>query len=382
MKKICIYTGARSEYGLLRPLISRFLASSKFETQLVVGAGHTIESQGNTILEIESDAFPIHTVLQARTEADSPKNISDLNAYQQIDFATYLNSNHPDLVVVLGDRSELLSIAAACMLFSVPLAHISGGEVTEGAIDNQIRHALTKMAHIHFPATETYKKNIISMGEEVWRICVSGEPGLDEILSLELPDETTFRRLANLPQDHPFVISTFHSETINQSINKDFLNELIEKITREFSFHILFTAANIDEGGVEINQTLEQLSQINEKVHFVKSLGKRNYYAAQRYAIAMLGNSSSGIVEAHSFNLPVVNVGSRQDGRLRNANCIDAAVDADQIIKAIQTALKPDFRQTIAKTKNIYGDGDASIQIVEFIKRLDWSSLLIKKSMF
>lgn len=381
-RKIIVFTGARSEYGLLKPLIQQLLQEELFDTQLVVAGGHLCQSQGYTITEIQADGFPVATAIDHMIETEDASGSSISNGQLQVEFAQFLSDYQPDLVIVLGDRSELIPVVSSCLFQSVPVAHISGGEVTEGATDNQVRHAVTKMSHLHFPATETYRGNLLKMGEEDWRICVSGEPGLDDILSLTLPSKTEFCQRFNLPTDQPIFISTFHSETIGQQINRAFLTELVNELCSKTDAHLLFTAANTDVGGIEINETLEAIAQNNDRVTFVPSLGKLNYYAAQRYCSLMLGNSSSGLVEAHSFGIPVINVGSRQDGRLRNANVIDVPVSVSAILNAIFEGRSPEFYERIATTPNIYGDGHACKRIVDFLKKIDWSQLLLKRSTF
>lgn len=383
MKKISIFTGARSEYGPLKPLIKEFLQNDQyFQTELVVAGGHLVKEQGYTIDEIIADGFPIGAKISHVVEGTSASAISKSNAYLQLHFADYLEQNQPDLLVVLGDRSELIPVVSSALFQNIPIAHISGGEVTEGATDNQVRHAVSKMSHLHFPATEIYGDNLKKMGEEAWRICVSGEPGLDEILTLPLPTKEAFLERFQLPNDRPLLLSTFHSETIGKSIDAAFLKDLVNQICQSTEYHLLFTAANTDVGGVIINETLRELAANNSRVTFVESLGRTNYYTAQKVAAVMLGNSSSGLIEAHSFGIPVVNVGSRQDGRLRNANCVDVAVDVSAILKALQTATDPAFKAKFSLLPNIYGDGKSSERIVDFVRSTAWDKLLLKRSTF
>jgi GDP/UDP-N,N'-diacetylbacillosamine 2-epimerase (hydrolysing) len=381
-KKIIVFTGARSEYGISKPLIHLLIKQREFDTQLVAAGGHLSKSQGYTITEIESDGFPIAIKIDHMVETGDASDVSVSNGKLQIEFAQFLKDYEPDLVIVLGDRSELIPVVSSCLFQSVPVAHISGGEVTEGATDNQVRHAVTKMSHVHFTATEIYRDNILRMGEEPWRICVSGEPGLDDILSTALPSKEAFYNKYGLPAEVPFVIATFHSETIGQTINKTFLKELITALCAHTNVNFLFTAANTDVGGAEINQTLEEICRTNDRITFVHSLGRVNYYAAQKYASLMIGNSSSGLVEAHSFGIPVINVGARQDGRLRNVNVIDVPVKVPEILDAFKKASSSEFRASIQKVPNIYGDGKACERIIDFLKSMPWESLLLKRSTF
>jgi GDP/UDP-N,N'-diacetylbacillosamine 2-epimerase (hydrolysing) len=381
MKKISVFTAARSEYGPLKPLIYE-LMKSDFIFELVVSGGHLDQSQGYTITEILADQIPVSREINSTIEEKGALGINLSNAKLLTGFAEYLNESSPDLVIVLGDRSELIPVTSACLFASVPIAHISGGEVTEGATDNQVRHAVSKMSHIHFTATQTYKENLMKMGEEEWRICVSGEPGLDDVLSTLLPTREAFFDNYSIPIDSKLIISTFHSETIHQTINRAFLNDLIIQLSSRKDCFFLFTGANLDIGGEEINETLTFLSNKYDNIGFVQSLGKVNYYAAQKYGSAMLGNSSSGIIEAMSFNLPVINVGDRQSGRLRNINCIDVSVNSKSIIASLEKALSEDFKKSLFNSSNIYGDGTSSKRILKFIESLNWNNLLHKKSVF
>lgn len=381
-QKIALFTSARSEYGPLKPLISKLIDSDEFELQILAGGGHFSHEQGMTYKEIIQDGFEIHTQLPFLTNDPNPAGVIRSNGLLNILIADYFERENPDFLLVLGDRSELIPVVSAALILSIPIAHISGGEVTEGASDNQIRHAVSKMSHVHFPATETYKENLVKMGEEEWRICVSGEPSLDSVLSIELPNKASLCEQYNMPVDKKLLLATFHSETIYNTIHPDFLELLIEKLKAESEYHMLFTAANTDIGGHEINAYLEQKAKSDDRLTFVKSLGKTNYYASLNCAEVVIGNSSSGIIEAQSFNVPVINVGSRQDGRLRNPNVMDVQVDCNEICNAIKQAQSSEFKSQFLQKPNIYGDGNASDKIVKFLSQIDTSKLILKKSTY
>lgn len=383
-KVIAVFTSARSEYGPLKPLISQLYKEHDFDIKLLVGGGHFLKSQGFTYTEILEDGFRIDHRFPFLEEADfSRESIVKANGVLQIQFCDYLQTHQIHLLIVMGDRSELIPMVSSAMLLGIPVAHISGGEITEGSTDNQVRHAVTKMAHLHFPATEEYKSNIIKMGEEEWRICVSGEPSLDSVLSLHYPEKQTLFTSLNLETERPTILSTFHSETIRNKINGQFIIELTEAIINHTNYQLLFTAANTDMGGEEINSAIRHLSGKHQRrVHFKSSLGKLGYYSVMKYADLMLGNSSSGIIEAQSFNLPVINVGDRQKGRLRNKNVVDVSPDVSGIIQAIDTIRSDSFITQFQDKVNIYGDGDASQRIIDFLKKTDFSRLLQKASCF
>jgi len=381
-KKLIVFTGARSEYGLLKPLIRELLNRKEFQTELVVAGGHFSTSQGYTIKEIDNDGFPVAAKINHLVETKKAHDVSISNGRLQIEFAQFLSEYGPDLVIVLGDRSELIPVVSSCLFQSIPVAHISGGEITEGATDNQVRHAVSKMSHIHFPAAESYRNNLMKMGEEGWRIHVSGEPGLDDILTQNLPTKSEFFAAYGLPLTRPLVIGTFHSETIGNSITASFLEELISALIEKTDAQFLFTAANTDAGGSDINMALQKISAQVERVTFIPSLGRQNYSAAQRYGEVMIGNSSSGLVEAQSFGIPAINIGTRQDGRLRNVNVIDVSTNTNDIVNAYFKAMSPDFRNSIKGLPNVYGNGNASKEIANFIAKINWDNLLLKRSTF
>jgi GDP/UDP-N,N'-diacetylbacillosamine 2-epimerase (hydrolysing) len=378
--KVLFFTSARSDYGLLKPLIEYLSGQPFFDVSILVSGAHFAEDQGMTYLEILSDGFQIdHKIDYLRTER-AKGDIIYANAILQIEFNDYISLNPKDLVIVLGDRSELIPIVSTAMLKGIPVAHISGGEITEGSTDNQVRHAVTKMAHLHFTSTEEYKSNILKMGEEEWRVCVSGEPGLDSISRLNYLSKDDLFDSIGLDIDKNTILSTFHSETIDNKINSSFIQKLVTSILEKNDCQIIFTAANVDIGGEEINDTIELLANKFQNVYFVKSLGKLKYYSMMKYAKVMIGNSSSGIVEAQSFNLPVINVGKRQEGRLRNNNVIDVDVNLNQILNHLELILNFNF-ETPANI-NIYGSGNACAIISSFLQNVDLDKLNLKKSTF
>lgn len=377
--KIAVFTSIRSEYGLLKPILRKLRDDSRFQLRLLVGGAHFSENFGYTIDEIRNDKFSIAKELPFLVEDGKPSALVRSLAILQHEIGLWLAEDRPDFLMILGDRFELLPVVTAALIEGVPIAHISGGEVTEGAIDNQVRHAITKMAHLHFPANEFYKSNLIKMGEEEWRICVSGEPGLDDILSMEYFSREELYQELSLPLDKPVMCVTFHSETIHNQITPDFVTNLLSEICRQNNFHILATAANFDHCGLEINKELELLSGKFTNFTYRKSLGKKRYYSLMRYAQCMIGNSSSGIVEAQSFGLPVLNVGKRQQGRLANPNVLNVEADISAVMQAIPLVMSDNFKTNHIGKKNIYGNGDASTKILDFIFETKHRDLLLKR---
>jgi UDP-hydrolysing UDP-N-acetyl-D-glucosamine 2-epimerase len=268
-------------------------------------------------------------------------------------------------------------------LANIPIAHISGGEVTEGVIDNQVRNALTKMAHLHYPALPEYAENIISMGEEEWRVKAAGEPGLDALSTMTYLSREDFYKLYSIDPELGFVISTFHPETIHNSVTVAKLDEIFDSVLAEYSGQILVTSANSDHYGRVINDFLIEKSKTTPRFHFKASLGQVNFYSSLKYADFMLGNSSSGIVESQSFHLPVINVGTRQQGRITNENVVHVVTETNQILKAVKLVLSEDFKNKVSSMTNRYGRGDSARTILKHIAdHIDRPNLLLKKGVF
>ena len=384
--KICIFTANRSEYGLLKPLIENLQNDEYFDLKLIVGGAHLRSEFGKTVDVIKADGFNIDAQFDFL-----PTNLNEKMSYDAISRLVHLSGDwfqieKPDGLIVLGDRFELLGIASSALVCNIPIIHISGGDITEGAIDNQVRHALTKMAHVHFPAVKEYRDNVIRMGEESWRICVAGEMGLDILDKfIPIPKEKLFKALS-LDMSKRTVVATFHPETISHQMKPEIVAEICSLMTDHFDLQVLVTSAAADEGGVEINNKLLQLSQGNKNIIFVKSLGQERYYSMLTYASLVIGNSSSGITEVQSFKVPTVNIGGRQTGRLQNLNTINANLKLNEIKSAISEALSPSFVSQFSGKSNIYGDGKASVKIANFIKNLmtvkSKQEILSKKTVF
>ena len=294
----------------------------------------------------------------------------------------YFSHQPLDFLVLLGDRYELLPVALNALLFGIPIIHISGGDITEGAIDDQIRHALTKMAHVHFPGTRESADRIIRMGEEPWRICITGELSLDAILNLRLRTKEELFESLKLDPALSVICATFHPETIENKITPDFINTLCLELVKEPTCQIVLTAANADVGGYEINTLLRTLPRENRRIHFFESLGQLNYFSLLAQSSVVLGNSSSGIVEAKSFNVPVVDVGKRQKGRVANSNVIHADPTVPAIVTAITCVQDGNFRERFCHERNIHGDGKAVERMMTYLKECDRSKLLAKKFIY
>jgi UDP-hydrolysing UDP-N-acetyl-D-glucosamine 2-epimerase len=382
LKEIAVFTSNRSEYGLLRPMLRGLAADGRFRLRLLAGGSHLLPEFGRTVDGIRADGFAIACELPFLPPAGKAAPEAESLSVLAGQLGRYLAANRPDILMVLGDRYELLAAASVALAMGLPIAHISGGDITEGAIDNQVRHALTKLAHLHFPATEASKRVLLRMGEEEWRICVSGEPGLDELLAEPpLAREALFGSLG-IPADRRVALATFHPETIGNAITPAFVSEAAEALLAGTGYHLLFTGANFDPGGREINACLEAMALGNSRVTYAPSLGQERYRSMLSHADLMLGNSSSGLVEAHSFALPALDVGKRQQGRLANANVVRVPADPRAILAAIPAAVSPSFRAGLRESPNLYGDGKAVPRILAALAAADPGALPLKKNVF
>ena len=365
------------------PFLKKIQNDPNFNLKLLVGGAHLLEEHGNTINEIINDGFEIDCKLPFLDDENDVTALTRAMSKLQLQIGEYLADKKPDILIVVGDRFELLPVVSAALVLGVPIAHLSGGDVTEGAIDNQIRHAVSKISHLHFAGTATSKNNLLKMGEEEWRVFNVGEPGIDCILSIDLIDKKELYLDLKLDESKPTVIATLHPETISNVINEEYVNDLFTRLLEEFPSHqFLVTASNFDLGGNVINETMKQLSSEFDQIKFVASLGQKRYYSILKYADFMFGNSSSGIIEAQSFLLPVVNIGTRQEGRERNVNTIDVGLKIDEIVAAAKKTQDVNFRNLIEKSENLYGNGRCADEIIKCFNSIEKEDLLLKKSIF
>ncbi len=370
MKKIAIYTAARSDYGLLRKFIS--CAADAFSVDLLVAGAHHTPSKGMTRLEIESDwggdprlrMIPVEFLLEGTSDQAQAKSLS----LAQSSLAQWFAVQPYDALVFLGDRWELFGVSLPAMLYHIPMAHISGGEITEGAIDDSIRHAHTKLTHLHFVANEQYAQNVSSMGEEDWRIIVSGECGLDSIHRLDLASAQEIKDHFGFSIDQKFILVTYHPATLDAEIPVDVqINSLLQALGDFSEYQIIFTAPGAEHGAEVVTEHVRRFVANRPNSVFVEHFGSRNYLAVLRKSSVVLGNSSSGLVEAASFGVPAVNVGNRQKNRMAAESVIHASYDPQVISKALAQALNPDFQAASRNCVNPYDpyrDGRNSERIV------------------
>jgi GDP/UDP-N,N'-diacetylbacillosamine 2-epimerase (hydrolysing) len=367
--KIAVVTGCRSEYHLLTPLLRRLSDADDIDLDLVVTGAHLDERQGMTVHAIEDDGFPIKLRIPITANAKTASDIDKALSEELLGFDAYLSDARPDLVVLLGDRYEILSVAIAAMMHRIPIAHIHGGEVTEGAVDDSIRHAVTKMSTLHFTSCQAHRNRVIQLGENPAHVFDVGACGVENIRTCKLMDREDFFEDVGLNPDHPFFLITYHPTTLGNLEPVDEIDALFCALARHRDHSFLFTCANADAGGVIINRELAEYAAAHDDAVLVPSLGLRRYLTALSLADAVIGNSSSGLLEAPSFGVPTINIGDRQKGRMQAASVISCPIEASAISDAIVQAVSPKFRAVAATAKNPYGDGHASEKIMAEIRR-------------
>ena len=377
-RTIGVVTVARSDYGHLAPLLEQIRDAPDLSLQLYVGGSHLGERFGRTADAIEADGWSIAERVGPAPESDAPEDVAAAAGAGLTGFSRAFARRRPDVVVVLGDRIEMLAAAAAALPLTIPVAHLHGGEVTEGAIDEQIRHAITKLAHLHFPAAEPYARRILQMGEEPWRVHCCGAPGLDRLARLARLPRAELARRIGLRLRHPTLLVTFHPATLEPTDTAAHVEELAAAL-EGVEGDVVITYPGADAAHGAVIRRLESLAATRPATRIVPSLGEEIYCSLLREADAMVGNSSSGLIEAPSFGLPAVNIGSRQHGRLRAPNVIDVGPARGEIAAGIQRALHPEFRRGLAGLANPYGDGRSAPRIVEVLRRVELGPRLIRK---
>lgn len=378
MRTVGVVTVGRSDYGIYLPILRQIQAAPDLRLHLIVSGAHLLPEFGMTAGAIEADGFTIGDRVEMLLPSDAPEAIATSIGRGTVGFARSFAQLRPDILVLLGDRFEMLAAASAALPFRIPVAHIHGGELTEGAIDDAIRHAITKMSHLHFVATETYRRRVIQLGEEPWRVTVSGAPGLDNVLTLDLPAREELEARVGLDLSKPFLLVTFHPVTLEYEHTDKHLDELFGALAA-LDYGLIFTYPNADMGSRVIIDRVRQLVAARSAATLVDNLGTAAYFGLMKRAAAMVGNSSSGIIEAASFKLPVVNVGNRQRGRTRGRNVIDVECSCERIIDAVRAATSKTFMAGLKDLVNPYGDGHAARRIVGVLSTAPPSARLLVK---
>lgn len=377
-KKICVLTATRAEYGLLKNIILKLTAIPEYTVNVAVTGMHLSPEFGLTYKEIEEDGITVDRKISILTGEDSPCAVSKTMGQALIKFADYFEESKPDMLIVLGDRYETLAVCCAAMNSQIPIVHLYGGETTEGAVDEAIRHAITKLSFLHFTSTEGYRKRVIQLGEAPERVFCVGATGIENILWQKLMTRKELEE--SLQHEQPgfylsgeYVVVTFHPVTLENGSERKQAEELLLAIHRAKDYKFIITKANADAGGMVINSMLDDFVKKEAieqpgKVFLTESLGMIRYLSALKYSAMVIGNSSSGLTEAPSFQIPTVNIGNRQKGRLHGDTVINCEPICSDIENAMEIAKTEEFQAKCRNAVNPYGDGNTSEKIVTILK--------------
>ena len=379
-RRICVVTGSRAEYGLLQGLIKEIQDSQDLELQLVVAGMHLSPEFGLTYREIEKDGFEIDCKVDMGLTSDTSVGIANSIGLGTIGFGEAFHALKPDLLVLLGDRFELLAAASAALVALIPIAHIHGGELTEGAYDDAIRHSITKMAHLHFTASEVYSSRVIQLGEQPKKVFCVGALGIDNIVRLPLLKKDEVEKYIGLSLKGKSLLVTWHPETLNPKSTYEEFQNLLDVLQNYESINIVFTKSNADNDGSRINQMIDEfVSKYPENVVVHTSLGQLRYLSTLKYVSGVVGNSSSGIIEAPSLQKGTVNIGNRQLGRLRAASVIDCRPDVQSIKNALDTLFSSQFQSSLPKVSSPYGGSDVARKIACILKNCSLDGIVRKR---
>ena len=369
MKRIGIMTGTRAEYGLLKPLMQEINKDNDLELYLIVSGMHLSPEFGMTYQEIEEDGFEINAKVEMLLSSDSPAGISKSIGLGVIGFADEFQRADLDMLILLGDRYEALSAAISAMVMRIPIAHLHGGELTEGAIDEGIRHSITKMSYLHFTSTEQYRNRVIQLGENPERVFYVGALGVENIKKINLMTKEELEKSVHFEIDENTVVVTYHPVTLeNNTVEEQFLN-LLKVLDRNPKIRMIFTKANADTNGRIVNELIDKYAaQNSERACAFMSLGQKRYLSALKYCRIVIGNSSSGIIEAPSFGKPIINIGDRQKGRICADSVINCGYTQQEIQQAMETALTEEFENKARNCRNPYEKENTAANIISVIK--------------
>jgi GDP/UDP-N,N'-diacetylbacillosamine 2-epimerase (hydrolysing) len=377
-RKICVVTGSRAEYGLLKWVMEGIRASALLELQLVATAAHLSPEYGLTYKKIECDGFRIDRKVEMLLSSDTATGITKSMGLGLIGFGDALHDLQPDLLLVLGDRYEILAATSAALISKVPVAHLHGGERTDGAFDDAIRHAITKMSHLHFVAAEEYRRRVIQLGEHPERVLLVGGLGVDSIRRVRLLDKESLEAAINFEFGSRNLLVTYHPETLAEANASQQMTALLSALEKLPDTRIIFSLPNADTGGREIVRLIEDYATRHPECRAYKSLGQQNYLSCLQFVDGVVGNSSSGLLEAPSFRKGTVNIGDRQRGRLRAASVIDCEAADEAITNALARLYSAEFQSMLGEVRNPYGDGGATEKIVAELESICLDGLLRK----
>lgn len=379
-KKIMVLTGSRAEYGILKNILIAIQASEELELYLVVTGTHLLPQYGYTVNEIKNDGLPIWKEIPVENKLSDMVRIPIEMGNLMIHLSEIFAESRPDVLLLLGDRYEMLAAASVATGMQLPIAHISGGESTEGAMDEQIRHAITKMAHIHFPGASAYADNIRKMGEESWRIFDVGDPGIENIKIIKIEEKADLEDELGLKIDRRTLLITYHPVTLELSELGWQMDNLINALSN-YTGSMIVTYPNSDNGSELIIRKWKEFAKRKKTVRLVQNLGSVRYISVMKYCGAIIGNSSSAIVEAPFMKVPVVNIGNRQQGRIMADSIICCGYSQQEIEDSIERALSIEFAEVVKNSKSLYGQGNTSEKIVEVLEKIKVDEKLLKKKL-
>lgn len=370
MRKIIVITGSRAEYGLLKNLLRKLKKIRIFKTKLIVTGSHLSKRHGYTIQEIINDKINIDYKIDMKINNDSENDITNSISIIFKKISPIYFKEKPNLIILLGDRYELLAPAFAALIYRIPIAHIHGGEVTNGAYDDAIRHSISKMSNLHFVSNLTYKKRLIQLGEAKKDIYIIGGMGVDAIKNIDLLKKKEIEKKMNIKFRKKNLIVTMHPETKSYGLNKVYITNLLKVLSRLKDTTIIFTCANADNDNLIINQEIKKFTYKNLNSYFFYSLGQKNYYSCLKYVDAIIGNSSSGILEVPTFKIPTINIGNRQEGRIMAKSVINVDYKEKNISRSIKRIYSKNFKKIIKTSKNPYGDGGATDKMIKILSKI------------
>ena len=369
MIKICIVSAIRSDYDLLAPIIKKMNRDKDFEVKLVVTGAHMSPEFGLTYKNIEQDGIVIHKKIEMLLSSDTPCGISKSMGMAMMGFGEYFSENEFDVLMVLGDRYETLAVCCAAMNARIPIIHLYGGETTQGAIDESVRHAISKMSNLHFTSTKEYRDRVIQMGESPDRVYCVGAMGVENVMNTPLMSRDELSKSLDMDLCNPYALVTFHPVTLENNSSQEQITELLKIFDKLKCMQFVVTLANADADGRVINKMVEEYARTHKNVHVYASLGMVRYLSAIKYSECVIGNSSSGLIEVPSFKIPTINIGDRQKGRIQAESVINCEPNYDSMLRAINMAMSDSFKKNINNVVNPYGDGNTSEKVIEIIKQ-------------
>ena len=380
-RKICVITGTRAEYGLLRRVMQGIKDDPELTLQVIVTGMHLSHEFGYTYLEIEKDGFQLARKIEMLTSSDTSVGIAKSMGLGLICFADALNELKPDLIVVLGDRFEIFAAVSAALVLLIPVAHLHGGETTQGAFDEALRHSITKMSHLHFVAAEEYRQRVIQLGEQPERVLLVGGLGIDSIKGLKLLDRSKLEASLNFKLGQKSLLITFHPVTFEASTSAEQMAQLLASLEALKCTQLIFTMPNADTEGRALTKMVEQFIARNTNARAFTSLGQLRYLSCIAHVDGVIGNSSSGLTEVPSFKKGTINIGNRQYGRLQARSVINCDPTRKSIDIALERLYSSDFQAILNRVRNPYGEGGASDKVVKFIKGVQIEDI-VKKSFY